>query len=131
MSIVPRFDQVAWVGIETAIIWQCSPGTVETQRLYPPRAPKGNQGWIFCLINPIICSPYLAFHSRVRTEFVTVLIRNPFLDEASLFNSSFVCLPFLSILRLVPSLFITGTTQMFINLMRLLLLSLISRFLFF
>ena len=35
------FDQVnlwpAWVGIETAIFWQCSPGTVETQRLYPLR----------------------------------------------------------------------------------------------
>ena len=34
------FDQVnlwpAWVGFETAIFWQCSPGTVETQRLYPP-----------------------------------------------------------------------------------------------
>ena len=33
------FDQVklwpAWVGFETAIFWQCSPGTVETQRLYP------------------------------------------------------------------------------------------------
>ena len=32
------FDQVnlwtAWVGIETAIFWQCSPGTVETQCLY-------------------------------------------------------------------------------------------------
>ena len=32
------FDQVnlcpAWVGIETAIFWQCLPGTVETQRLY-------------------------------------------------------------------------------------------------
>ena len=32
------FDQVnlwpAWVGIETAIFWQCSPGTIETQRLY-------------------------------------------------------------------------------------------------
>ena len=31
-------DQVnlwpAWVGFETAIFWQCSPGTVETQRLY-------------------------------------------------------------------------------------------------
>ena len=25
----------AWVGFETAIYWQCSPGTVETQRLYP------------------------------------------------------------------------------------------------
>ena len=35
------FDQVNlwpdWVGIETAIFWQCSPGTVETQRLYPLR----------------------------------------------------------------------------------------------
>ena len=35
------FDQVnlwpAWVGFETTIFWQCSPGTVETQRLYPPR----------------------------------------------------------------------------------------------
>ena len=35
------FDQVnlwpAWIGIETAIFWQCSPGTVETQRLYPLR----------------------------------------------------------------------------------------------
>ena len=33
------FDQVnprsAWVGIETSIFWQCSPGTVETQCLYP------------------------------------------------------------------------------------------------
>ena len=33
------FDQVklwpAWVGIETAIFWQCSPGTVETRCLYP------------------------------------------------------------------------------------------------
>ena len=42
------FDQVnlwpAWVGIEIAIFWQCSPGTVETQRLYPlrhgPRRPE-------------------------------------------------------------------------------------------
>ena len=35
------FDQVnlwpAWVGFETAIFWQCSPGTVETQRPYPLR----------------------------------------------------------------------------------------------
>ena len=40
------FDQVNlwpdWVGIETAIFWQCSPGTVETQRLLSaaPRAPN-------------------------------------------------------------------------------------------
>ena len=35
------FDQEniwpAWVGFETAIFWQCSPGTVETQHLYPLR----------------------------------------------------------------------------------------------
>ena len=35
------FDQVklwpAWVGFETTIFWQCSPGTVETQRLYLQR----------------------------------------------------------------------------------------------
>ena len=35
------FDQVnlwpAWVGFETAIFWQCPPGNVETQRLYPLR----------------------------------------------------------------------------------------------
>ena len=35
------FEQVnlwpAWVGFETAIFWQYSPGTVETQRLYPLR----------------------------------------------------------------------------------------------
>ena len=39
----------AWVGFETAIFWQCSPGTVETQRLLSaaPRAPMGDQGWIF------------------------------------------------------------------------------------
>ena len=32
------FDRVniwpAWIGFETAIFWQCSPGTVETQRLW-------------------------------------------------------------------------------------------------
>ena len=62
------FDQVklwpAWVGFETDIFCQCSPGTVETQRLYPLRS-KGDQGWIFGLINP-----YLVFYSRVRTEFL-------------------------------------------------------------
>ena len=41
------FDQVnlwpAWVGFETAIFWQCSPGTAETQRLYPLRhGPRRN-----------------------------------------------------------------------------------------
>ena len=45
------FDRVnlwpAWVGFETAIFWQCSPGTVETQHLYPLRhwhpPPKKNK----------------------------------------------------------------------------------------
>ena len=41
------FDQVnlwlAWVRFETAIFWQCSPGTVETQRLYPLcHGPRGH-----------------------------------------------------------------------------------------
>ena len=65
------FDQVnlwpAWVGFETAIFWQCSPGTVETQRLYLLRhGPRRviNDGF-FGLINP-----YLVFQSRVRTEFL-------------------------------------------------------------
>ena len=39
------FDQVnlwpVWVGFETAIFWQCAPGTVETQRLYPLRHGYG------------------------------------------------------------------------------------------
>ena len=38
------FDQInlwlAWVGFETTI-WQCSPGTVETQRLYPMHQKRG------------------------------------------------------------------------------------------
>ena len=69
-----------WVGCETAIFWHCSPGTVETQRLYPlhqgPR--RAIKDGFFCLINPIICSPYLVFHSRVRTEFVIVFNWNHF-----------------------------------------------------
>ena len=81
------FDQVTFwparVEIETA---QCSPGTVETQRLYllrhgPRRVIKVG---FFCLINPVICSPYLVFHSRVRTEFVIVFIGDPF--EMKLLN---------------------------------------------
>ena len=65
------FDQVnlwpAWVGFETSIFWQCSPGTVETQRLYPlchgPR--RAIKDGFFGLINP-----YLVFQSRVCTEFL-------------------------------------------------------------
>ena len=54
------FDQVnlwpAWVGFETAIFWQCSPGTEETHRLYllrhgPRRAIK--DGFVG-LINPYL-----------------------------------------------------------------------------
>ena len=65
------FDQVnlwqAWVGFETAIFWQCSPGTTETQCLYllchrPRRVIKDG---FFGLINP-----YLFFQSQVRTEFL-------------------------------------------------------------
>ena len=65
------FDQVnfwpAWVGFETAIFWQCSPGTVETQRLYPLRhgSRRAIKDGFFGLINP-----YLVFQSRVRTEFL-------------------------------------------------------------
>ena len=71
------FDQInlwpAWVGIETALFWQCSPGTVETQRFYPLRhgPRRGDQGWIFWSYK----SNYLVFHSRVRTEY---FIGNPF-----------------------------------------------------
>ena len=78
------FDQVnlwpAWVGSETTIFWQCSPGTVETQRLYPLcHGPQRSiKVGFFGLINPIICSPYLVFHSQVGTEFVIVFIGNPF-----------------------------------------------------
>ena len=65
------FDQVnlwpAWVGFETAIFWQCSPGTAETQRLYPLRhgPRRAIKDGFFGLINP-----YLVFQSRVRTEFL-------------------------------------------------------------
>ena len=83
LSIAARFfDQVnlwpSWAGFETAIFWQCSPGTVETQRLYPLRhgPRRAIKDGFFSLINPIICSPYPVFHSRVRTEFVIVFIRD-------------------------------------------------------
>ena len=74
------FDQVnlwpAWVGIETAIFWLCSPGTIETQRLYPlhHRPRRAIKDGFFDLINPIICSLYLVFHIRVHTELKTITI---------------------------------------------------------
>ena len=73
------FDQVnlwpAWVGFETAIFWQCSPGTIETQCLYPVRhrPRRAIKDGFFGLINPIICSPYLVFHSRIHTKFCNCL----------------------------------------------------------
>ena len=76
------FDQVnlwpACVGFETAIFLQCSPETVETQRLYPLRhgPRRGIKNGFFGLINPIICSPYLVFHRR--TELVIVFNWNHF-----------------------------------------------------
>ena len=69
------FDQVnfwpAWVGIETAIFWQCSPGTVVTQRLYPLRhgPRRAIKEGFFGRINP-----YLVFQSRVRTEFLYIVL---------------------------------------------------------
>ena len=60
------FDQVnLW--FETAIFWQCSPGTAETQRLYPLRhgPRRAIKDEFLGLINP-----YLFFQSRVRTEFL-------------------------------------------------------------
>ena len=47
-----------------AIFWQCSPGTVETQHLYPlrHRPRRAIKDGLFGLINPIICSTYLVFH---------------------------------------------------------------------
>ena len=76
------------------MFWQCSHGTVETQRLYqlrhgPQRAIKFG---FFGLINSIICSPCLVFHSRVRTEFVIVFNWNYF--EMRLLNlriNFFIC----------------------------------------
>ena len=65
------FDQVnlwpAWVGFESSIFWQCSPGTEETQRLYPLRhgPRRATKDGFFGLINP-----YLVFQSRVGTEFL-------------------------------------------------------------
>ena len=78
------FDQEtlwpAWVGIETAIFRQWSSGTVETQRLYPlcHEPQRAIKVGFFYLINPVICSPYLVFHSQVRTKFVIVFNGNPF-----------------------------------------------------
>ena len=62
------FDQVtlwpAWVGIETAISWQCSPRTVASQRLYPlchgpRRAIKVGYKFVLYLFRFCLdCSPF-------------------------------------------------------------------------
>ena len=71
------FDQVnlwlAWVGFETAIFWQCSPGTVETQCLYPLRhVPRRGCLCFVCAIRslflPRICDSFLSIF-RVRSFF--------------------------------------------------------------
>ena len=73
------FDQVdlwpAWVGFETPIFWQYSPGNVETQRLHPLRhgPRRAIKDGFFRHLNPIICSPNLVFHTRVCTEFCNCL----------------------------------------------------------
>ena len=47
--VITAFHSFFWpsrpLGFETAIFWQCSPGTVETQRLSPLR--HGHRRWIF------------------------------------------------------------------------------------
>ena len=62
------FDQVnLWPAWVNPIFWQCSPGTVETQRLYPLRQGprRAIKDGFFGLINP-----YLVFNRRVPTEFL-------------------------------------------------------------
>ena len=81
----PVFDQVnlwpAWVGFETAIFWQCSPGTAETQRLYPLRhgPRRGEQGWIFWSYKSLSDLP----ESGPYRIFVLVFYLESFWDEAS------------------------------------------------
>ena len=68
------FDQVnlwrAWVGFETAIFWQWSPGTVETQRLYPLRhgpwrAIKDGFFWSYKSLSGLpVSGPYRIFADR-------------------------------------------------------------------
>ena len=68
------FDQVnlwpAWVGFETAIFWQCSPGTVETQRLYPLRhGPRILCYECFCHIQSIQISIVLILSGFIKNIF--------------------------------------------------------------
>ena len=62
------FDQInlwpAWEGFETAIFWQCSPGTVETQRLYPLRHGPRN----YIIVYKSIVLEYTWYHVSVQTN---------------------------------------------------------------
>ena len=79
-----------------------------------PRAPKGNQGWIFfCLMNPIICSPYQVSHSWVHTEFLIFFIGNRF--EMRLLNLRINCYLLRTFCPHLCSCFFVFTTKKKIN----------------
>ena len=73
-------DQVnlwpAWVGFETAIFWQCSPWTVETQRLYllhhgPRKAIKGTFFWSYKSLSGLPESgPFRIFQNEPIKDFI-------------------------------------------------------------
>ena len=67
------FDQVtlwpAWVGIETAIFWQCSPGTVETQRLYPLRHGPQRRSWYISADTYHISCDISTYFDKIYVEF--------------------------------------------------------------
>ena len=69
------FDQVnlwpAWVGFETAIFWQCSPGTVETQRLYPLRHGPRRPAFLSEVAVKITWRPEVKFGRNVVKEETT------------------------------------------------------------
>ena len=77
------FDQVNLAGLDrnwnhyvlTILAWSCRDSTPQSAA---PRPRKVIRVGFFGLINPIVCSPCLVFHSRVRTEFVIVFNWNHF-----------------------------------------------------
>ena len=97
------FDQVnlwpAWVGFETAIFWQCSPGTVEIQRLYPLRhgPRRGDQGWIFWSYKSLsvphlgsfcVVSSFTTFRPNFTTGLLQVILPRPRIGMLSLVTVS-------------------------------------------
>ena len=68
------FDQVnlwpAWVGFETVIFWQCSPGTVETQRLNAT-GPEGRSRMDFLVLQILIWSSILFTNPSARARYNT------------------------------------------------------------